>query len=257
MFEAGRAAWPGVQVAQADFVAYLARLPTDRVSAPGTDIYIACAASRGDPQALRAINDELVLLVRRYVSRHRGGDDFADEILQTLREKLFVGAEGSPPRIATYLGRGPLGAWLRMAMVRTAHNLRRNVRNEGAPDDQRLAAPAPDPETQLLKTHYAREFEAALASTLRALTLDERNVLRHYYLDGLTLAAIGAMYGVHASTITRWISESHRTICSETRRLLEGRLRKAVEPVELQSLLNLVQSQLDVRLSQLLRKSAV
>ena len=48
---------------------------------------------------------------------------------QRLRERLFVGSDGEPARLASYSGRGPLGTWVRIAAIRLALNLRRSERD--------------------------------------------------------------------------------------------------------------------------------
>ena len=58
-----------------------------------------------------------------------------DDVKQELREKLLV-ASGALPRIADYLGEGPLTGWVRVSATRTALNLlRRDTRNVALRDD--------------------------------------------------------------------------------------------------------------------------
>jgi RNA polymerase sigma-70 factor (ECF subfamily) len=60
----------------------------------------------------------------------------------------------------------------------------------------------------------------------------------------MTIEAIAAVYGVHRMTISRRIAASRAEILATTQRLLRERLR--VTPEELDSLLRLVQSRIDV-----------
>jgi RNA polymerase sigma-70 factor (ECF subfamily) len=75
-----------------------------------------------------------------------------------------------------------------------------------------------------------------------------------HYLDGLGGDAIGRFYGgVHRSTVLRWIEAARERILGETRRLLAARLR--LSSSELDSLVRLVESQLDTSILRPLRAS--
>jgi RNA polymerase sigma-70 factor (ECF subfamily) len=79
----------------------------------------------------------------------------------------------------------------------------------------------------------------------------EKNLLSLYFVDGLRSAEIGKLYGVHAATVRRWIEQARQTLLDETRKRLRHRLR--LEASEFESLMVLVQSQLDVTLTRCLR----
>jgi RNA polymerase sigma-70 factor (ECF subfamily) len=250
---AGRAAWPDVQVDEAAGVEYLAkRLPEGEPPADAlasmhvTDLYLACACSRGDPRALAAFETHFLSAVASFVGQIDKSDSFADEVRQQLREKLFVCAPGDVPKIAEYTGRGPLGGWLRVASVRAALNLRRGNKTVVDPDDAgpALVSPTPDPEIDYLKTRYGHALREALQATLAALPADERNVLRMHYIDGLNIDEIGGAYRVHRSTVARWLSSARDRILEETKKALQGKLQLGHGEVE--SMIGLVQSQLDV-----------
>jgi RNA polymerase sigma-70 factor (ECF subfamily) len=262
--ERARAAWPGVRVTDADFVRFLAERVADEPdpvaavrSLAHADLYLACACATSDPVALREFDRVYLSQVHAYLARDRA-QGLADEVSQTLREQLFVGSRSRAPKILSYGGRGPLGAWLRITAVRTAQNLRAKRKDhvplEASPAD-RERSPNLDPEMAYLKGHYAREFRAAFESTLEQLSADERNVLRLYFLDGLTLAAIARLYRVHESTVLRWIARARKSIQAETRRILGERLRARLAPSEFESLVGLVHSQVDVSIRRFLKKS--
>ncbi len=256
--DAGRAAWPEVALDPLDFVAHLAaRLPDapDLAAAIGdlhaADLYLACACSRGEPRALAGFDEQFLAAVgRSWRTRHRLAD-FADEVRQALRVRLLVSDGGGPPRIAGYSGRGPLGAWVRMAATRLGLDLRRQER-PGARDEDELSIEArgDDPELEYLKTRYAADLNEALHTTLAALSSRTANVLRLHYQEGMTVDAIGTMYRVSGRTVQRWLAEARRTILDETRRLLSQRL--GLTDSRLDSLIGLVRSRLDISLSQYL-----
>lgn len=255
---AGRAAWPDLALDPHDFIAHLtARLPEG--PDPGAavralhaaDLYLACACARGDARALAWFDEHFLSAVgRAWGGRHRLAH-LADEVRQALRVRLLVSDGGGPPRIAGYSGRGPLGAWVRMAATRLGLDLVRRERPEARGDDELLLeAREDDPELQYLKTRYAAELNEALQTTLAALSARTASVLRLHYQEGMTVDAIGTMYRVSGRTVQRWLAEARRTILDETRRLLGERL--GLTDSRLDSLIGLVRSRLDISLSQYL-----
>ena len=159
---------------------------------------------------------------------------------------MLVGADGDPPRIATYTGRGALGAWVRIAATRLALNLRKSdQRHAGTEDDDAISlSGSHDPELEYVKTRYATELSEALRATLLALPARLASVLRLHYQQGMTVDAIGTMYKVRGRTVQRWLAEARDSILSETRRLLHE--RAGIADSQLDSLIELVKSRLDI-----------
>jgi len=256
-----RAAWPELAIDDARLLAYLAeRLPPDadaaralaRVHAP--DLLLAAACADGDESALAELERQFMPEIAAYVARLDSSPSFADDVRQALRHRLLVSEGGARPKIASYTGAGPLGAWLRVAAVRTARNLLRARKPEVPLDDTgrvQLRSERPDPELDYLKTRYARDLEQAFSQTLASLGAKERNILSLYFLDGMSSTAIGALYRVHQATVRRWIEKLREAIVKETQRRLRERI--SVGPGELESLMLLVQSRLEVSISRVLR----
>ena len=257
----GRAAWPGIALDDEAFLAYVGeRVPAEEAgralrAVHAEDLWLACACARGDERALEAV-DRRLAEVGPAVARLDGTGVTVDEVKQLLRQRLFVAEPGARPRIADYSGRGPLSAWLRVAAVRTALDLRRRDQKE-APADARdldeVAHAADDPELDLIKSRYREEFREAFHGALSGLTSQERNVLRLHVLDGLNIDQIGAIYRVHRATVARWIARSRESLLVETRRRLREKLK--LQSGEFESLMGLVQSQLDISLHRFLNKS--
>lgn len=255
--ERARATWPGVLVPDAAFLDHLAaRLPTahDPVDWLGRlhvgDLYLALGCVLGVPQALAAFNRELVSVITSFLGR-----DATDELAQLVRERVLVAPPGELPRLAGYTGRGPLGAWLRVVAVRTALNVRR------ASDASRRAelaagselGPGIDPELDFIKARYRPMFRGALEASIRALPAKRRNMLRLYFLDGMTLAQIALVFGVHESTIARQLATTREQIAERTRQeLVTGH---NLDADEARSLIELVASRADFGLSSILRTS--
>lgn len=158
----------------------------------------------------------------------------AAEVQSLARARLFERVDGVP-RLASYDGSGPLGAWLRTVAARMASNARRAVHHEtGASAAGDVTAPTADPELALLRLQYKTHFRSAFAAAVESLTPRERTVLRLHALDGLSLASIGAMYRRDASTVSRWLDAVRRQLLDGTRAQLASAL--SLSPSELESL---------------------
>jgi RNA polymerase sigma-70 factor (ECF subfamily) len=253
-----RAAWPTVRVDLTGVVAAIdERLPERDLEAAldglhVSDLFLTVAIAGGDTRAIRAFDRRLLPEVDAYVARTNSAPAFADEVKQVLRERLLLRRGAEPARIASYRGRGPLGAWLRVAAIRVAHELVRDRGGEVSLDesDGVLTSANPDPELAYLKGRYASEFRHAFQTVLASLPAKERTILRLYFFEAMTVTEIGNVYHVHASTITRWLARSRQRILDETRRQLHLRLGAGTR--DLESLLALVQSRLDVSICRFL-----
>jgi RNA polymerase sigma-70 factor (ECF subfamily) len=261
LVSSARMAHPTVDVAPAEFVAYAAErlvvqeeLETAVAALHAGDLYLACACAKGDSTALAVFEKQFLSKVVSYLARSDALPAFSDEVRQVLRERMLVARDRLGPKIASYSGRGPLGGWLRIAATRIAIDLRRSERPHVALDDALpIKAPIIDPELGYLKARYGREFRHAFETTLLGLNPREASLLRLHIVEGLTAEAIASTYRVNPRTIRKWIAECKRTILSETRRLLGDRL--GLDEAELDSLMVLVRSQLNLSIVQFLRRS--
>lgn len=259
LFQQGRLAWPGVVLPVEEFLAYTAaRVPASadadqlfgRLHAEG--IYLACACARGNAEAIALFERHLFREVDAAAAR-LGKKVAVDELKQQLRELLFVGERGNPPVITNYSGRGRIGRWLRVLAFRTGL-AQINAGREQPRDDNALlrALPADQatPELRYLKGIYRREFKSALQEALGSLDERARNVLRYSVLHGLSIDRIGAIYRVHRATAARWLVQAREDVLAKTRTSLMGRLR--VDNQEFESIMRLINSQLDVSIERLL-----
>jgi RNA polymerase sigma-70 factor (ECF subfamily) len=228
--EAGRRAWPGVGVSPQVLAQHLAHLqsrdgqpPTERFHR-AADLYLACACAQGSARALAAFDAHFLSNVDSFVARFDISPQFAAEVRQELRVRLLMAAPGAHPRIAEYSGRGPLGAWVRMAAVRLAIDLKRALRApiEGPLPD---AGETNDPELQLLKNRYTAEYQSALRAAWQRLSVHARRLLCLHYLDGRNLDEVGRMYRVARATAYRWIVAARESVLDSMMRTLRERLR--------------------------------
>ena len=244
-----RAAWPDLEPGAEAFV----RRATER---PGTlarlsalhaaDLYLACAAALGEPAAVAAV----VARLRAEgfaVARIDPSPAFLDDVMQSLQVDLLVRSGGAPPRIATYRGEGALSAWLRASLVRLALKLRPRREEQPSLLDQSAAAA---PELELIKAHYRRDFERCFAAELAALPPRARSLLRLHYVEGLGIDQLAAIHSVSRATAARWLVRERAALVTGVRQRLTAEL--GIAPAELQSLMQLVVSQLHVTLGRAL-----
>ena len=257
MVDAACAANPGVSV---DREAFLQHLTAHSEATPleclhVNDLHLAFACAGGNAEALREFDRRYHGEIPGALSRLRSSRTTIDEVSQMVREKLFVAPPGGRPKIAEYAGRGALLSWLRAVAVRTAlsHRRREGLEPQLHDDGEPLLAVAgatEDPELEHIRARYAEPFKTAFHDALRALTPQDRNVLRLHVVDGLNIDQVGAVYGVHRATVARWIAQSREALVEKTRALLSERLR--LDTQEFESLTRLCRSRLDLSMGRVL-----
>jgi RNA polymerase sigma-70 factor (ECF subfamily) len=257
---AGRAAWPAITVPTEAFMRYLAERSTPglRPVERAADLYLACGALLGDGAALAAMHGTLRAEVSRALRRVDGSPALADEVAQILGMKLLVRVGDEPLGLAAYAGRASLRGWLSTSARRTALNLRRNKGDQ--PHDElqtgvRELGTTAGPELLLLKARYKAEFEDAIRAALATIPVKQRTLLLLHLVNGLTLPQLAAMENVSRATVARWLASAREALHEETRRELTGRLR--VSESELNSLVALVRSQVEVSVAELVPRQRV
>lgn len=251
VLERARQAWPALGLEAPAFLEDLAvRLPAGQRLGEAVravcaeDLFLASACRRRDDRALAEFERRIVPEARAALLARREGSEAVEEALQVLRQRLFVGGD-APAKIGEYTGRGPLVAWVRMAAVRIALNLRRGRGAQPAEELQasRLEAPAAPPELGYVKARYRGDFKAAFEAAFAALSPRERTLLRLHLLDGLSTAKLARVYRADASTVRRWLAEARKRLLDETRKALAARLDASER--ELESMMGLLVTQLE------------
>jgi RNA polymerase sigma-70 factor, ECF subfamily len=247
-------AWPDVSVDAPVFAQYVGqRLPRDSdvtaalAAASLTDLYLACACTLGNAAAVAALDTHFIrriaLLPFGSVPRVRD----AEELAQRLRIRVLVGEAEQPPRIASYTGRGPLNAWLRVAAARLAVDLHRAEASPSPPNWAMLTGPI-DQELLYLKQTHADLFGAALDEALRGLSKRTRTVLRLHFLEGVPVLQIATSYNVSARSVQRWIVNAQTEVIDQMRSTLGTRLE--LTGSQLESLMGAMQTELVIALRQ-------
>ena len=250
---AGRAAWPGIALADDVLAARIAGQLRDDPDAPhdalhDSDVYLAVALAAGDAAALRAFEDSLVPHMVMALRRLRLGGGTAEEVVQALRVELLVNG-----RIADYAGRGALAGWLRVSATRKALKLVRRAEREETLDEVLLdhwPSATPDPASKHIRARYTGELKTAIKDAFAELEVRQRNMLRQHLFDELTIDDLARVYRVHRATCARWLADARADLGRGTRKRLVAALGLPVG--ELESLLRFLDSDIELSISRLL-----
>ena len=249
---AGRAAWPGVDLPVEAFAQHVQRTgarPVDLIQ-HGGDLYLACAAARGDTRAVRVVERELLPglagpLARLNVPRISVAD--------VLQDVALVVLAGPRPAIASYSARSALATWLRAVAMRTAVSA---LRQSKAPPlaelvMDELVDAGEDVELRATRRRFSVDVQRALDASLENLPRRSRTILRMHYVDGLNIDAIGAVYRVHRATVARWLLAIRAEIVAQLRQRLD--LGREATSADLRSLVSALHADIQLSLSRVLR----
>jgi len=220
----------GVTVAPEPFAADLARRGIGEVAAPRmVELALAWACTQGDEAAIAYFERIYVSQARNALAKLRLGRTLADDVVGWMRFELMVRPEG--PLLATYTGRGELGSWVRAIAVHEAVKRERRARREVTPE---LLEELPMPAAELfaMRGAYGAELTAALSNSFAALPLDERNLLRQFFLDGLTIDMLGKLYKVHRATAARRVAAARVRLVDLVRATLRRDLALSEDAVD-------------------------
>jgi len=222
----GRSAWPGVDVEPEAFLRHLAeRVPSDLSLKEGIetmhtqDLYLACGCLLKNTRAMALFDSSFIARI----SGRTAGERADGELAQVFRVRMLLGADGQPPKIASYVGRGPLSAWVRVSAARMAVDLQRNAQDPPVDPAWAVRGVALDPELLMVKERYGEEFGKALEAAFLRLTTRIRTILQLYFLEGVGAAQIAQSYGTSTRTVQRWIVSAQNGIVDEVRAAMTKR----------------------------------
>jgi RNA polymerase sigma-70 factor (ECF subfamily) len=253
LVERARAAHPAVRLSPEWFCRELGRRAgtlDELESLAIEDVWLAAACARDDAGALAALDALLRDVCLGLPDTTAKGQE---DVRQLVRERLLVAAGEEPARLSTYSGRGSLKAWLKVVALRVALNARRNKGDAEKSSEllDTMAAPASDPEAQYVRLRSSSDFRGAFEAAVGALEPRDRNLLRYYYVDGLGVERIGALYRVHAATASRWLSAARGKLLEGIREALRARL--GLQETEIDSFVGAARSGLELSLHRILQ----
>jgi RNA polymerase sigma-70 factor, ECF subfamily len=94
-------------------------------------------------------------------------------------------------------------------------------------------------------------FRDALTSSLEALELCDRNMLRFHYFHGLSVDQLADMFCSQRAAVVRQLARIRERVLRDTRRGLSVRLQ--VDKSQLDHLVDLARSRLDLAITRVLR----
>lgn len=259
--ERGLGQFEGLTIEASDLArAIVARTPIERpedavlvllqIRAGDVGLAAACAAGRSD--ALALFDTLFGAEIPRVLERTRNRTLDPAELRGAAFERLFTGEK---PKIAEYSGSGDLRSWLRTLLVRLSLDLsRKRVERPSEPAGLEAAMPTADPEVDYLKNLYRGAFKAAFEEAAASLDAEERNLLRMHFAHGRTIDELGVLHHAHRATMARRIGRARDQLVAGTKRSLMKNLR--VDRAEYDSILRLIESDVHVSLSRVLRASS-
>ncbi|CAN5899529.1 hypothetical protein BH11MYX2_BH11MYX2_26020 [soil metagenome] len=254
---AAEARWPKVRLSHHEFAAYLAARmgPDDSALEQLTeraleDLYLAFGCSTGDTPAVAAFDHEILRDLPRALRRSDMDPAHLEDTRQHVATKLLA---TSPPGIASFAGRGSLRGWVRVIAIRESGRLLDSTKREKPSSDDALfdaVAHGIVPSQSQMKDAYRTSFRTAFEAALGALSIHDRLLLKQHFLDGLSIDRMAALHDVHRATAARWIAKLLEQLLVDTRARLQVVLN--VDATELDSVLRLIQSCLDVSVARAL-----
>jgi RNA polymerase sigma-70 factor (ECF subfamily) len=240
-------AWPGIDVSEVEFAAYLA----ERDGSFTSDLYLACACAAGDRRAADAFESYCVAPLNGTLARIGLDADAIAEVKQRMRYELLV-SDGSPRKILQYAGRGTLPAWVRVVAVHEARRMARSVRRELTDADLDKYRSFVTPARDHVEAPYDGAVTDAFDRALRSLAPLEQVMLRQHVIDGMSIDELGAVHHVHRATAARSIKRARLALRSATKAGVRKRLE--LGSTEISSVIRSVRDRVEVNLRALRRR---
>ena len=250
-YSSGKKAWPELALSLDLFGGYLTQRilsPTEAEEDSVQDLYLACACAHDIPGALPSFRARYFASVLSAAKSFDASPAFAEEVYQRLSETLFVGGGQDQGKIARYSGRGPLAGFITTSAKRIALRYAASFKPfQGEAQLVKQFSQFTEQETALMKVRYRETFNSALSIALRRLPERERLVLRMNLVERVSTTRIARLYKVSQPTVSRWIQRTSRHIFTTVKDLVCDEL--AIDTREMESLLLLVRSQIEITLS--------
>jgi RNA polymerase sigma-70 factor (ECF subfamily) len=241
-----RARWPEVTF---PLVAFASAAPS--VVYP-EELCLALACAAGDAAAMAVFEAEFLPEAISGPVRLSSVPGFAAEVAQALRVRLFVAGSERPALIGDYDGSASLLTWTRAVARRCAlEELRARKAPISDPEGLSRLISAGTPEASLAQDRLRDDFRVALGAAVGSLTARDRSMLRRHLNEGIPIEGLARAYGVHRSSIVRWLAMARATVQERTRQHLARMLGHTEEEVD--SLLRAARSRLDIDISSVFR----
>ncbi len=255
---AARAAWPQLVVDDAELGRELARrlggaTPAQLASCRASDVYLAIAASRGDASAIAQVKQVIDREVDMTAAKTGASPEQVADVKSEIARIVLVDEGQRPAALRDFAGRAELKSYVCVIATRELIRTVQRGRREQPVEDDRLFAMLSnldDPEMNALRARYHDSVTTGLRSALGRLGERERALLRYQLVDGWNVDRVGALYGVHRATAARWIAGARDALGTLLRDEVSRTL--AIPVAEVDSIVRLVQSRIDVSLARMI-----
>jgi len=180
------------------------------------DLALACACATGNERAW----EEFVALYRPVLHRAAHAIDptgNADDLADSLYADLYGMGDRQESRRSLFRyfhGRSKLGTWLRAVLSqRHIDRVRATRKLDPLPEDPAsIPALTVDRAIDPERARFEAAMQSALTEAIAALPARDRLRLSCYYVQSLTLAAIGRMLKEHEATVSRHLTRTRAAI---------------------------------------------
>lgn len=255
-WQAGRQAHPSVDLSCEVFRAFADERAAAWNGTPdrAADLYLACACAQGLDGAAERFAELFGERVPLYISKITTSTDRIDEVRQVVLVRCLLAIDGKAPAIASYSGRGSLDGWVRATAVREALALERQGARHVTLGGSALETGASARDAALI-AHYREPVARAFAAAATSLPRDHRALLRLHYVHSITTAQLAQMFQVSRATLVRRLTDARDQLVAALQRHLAT--EAGVPQDDCEAVLRLVKSQIDLRLSVLLRETGM
>jgi RNA polymerase sigma-70 factor (ECF subfamily) len=254
-FEIGCETYPHIALPRDTFIAFAkARAETWNGNPERTaDMFLACACVERIPAAVAEFLAVFGDRIPMYLGKLASNADLVAEVRQILVTRCVIGEANKPPALTAYSATGSLEGWLRATAVREALALNRESDRRIGDAEAVLEAQIPwvDHEISLFKQVYREPVSRAFVQACEQLDPEDRTLLRLHYVDGVTTAKLATMFGISRATLIRRLAASRQSLVEGVKASLK--VGSGVADQDFESVLRLVKSQIDLRLSVVLK----
>lgn len=192
----------------------------------------------------------------KYLGRLATNADVVNEVRQIIATRCLVSEPERPAALNSYSGAGSLEGWVRATAVREALAIKKERERGQSRVESALEAQMPwvDHEISLFRKLYREPVSRAFAAACQQLAPEHRALLRLHFAQGVTTAQLATMYNVSRATLVRRLTDAREALVVLVKSQLKAAL--GVTDQDFESVLKLVNSQLDVRLSMVLKDAS-
>jgi RNA polymerase sigma-70 factor (ECF subfamily) len=222
----------------------------------GADMYLAAACLAKIPAAVAEFMERFGARVPQYIAKITHDRDVAMEVRQIIATRCLVAEPDKPAALNSYSGAGSLEGWVRATAVREALALSKRAERHTDAYEAVLEAQMAgvDQEISMIKKVYSAPVSAAFSTACKQLPSEQRALLRLHFAQGVTTAQLATMYGISRATIVRRLTEAREALVALVKNALKSSM--GIEERDFLSVMKIVNSQLDIRLSVVLQEKS-